>query len=93
MIQKRLFLTLLFVYFLASFIGATHIHHDNEGYHDDCQVCILAQTLHCSDTPPKVFHLETLYLPTQVPLLVAFYHDSRPHIYHKGQAPPYIFPI
>jgi hypothetical protein len=92
MIKKHLFTLLLFIYFLAAYLGAVHIHHDSEeGYHDDCQVCILSSNLHSGDIPSleSIFsQLDVLFL---APYFTTAHYTFNPILSYQAQAPPYFF--
>jgi len=56
---KRLFVRcLLFFYFSASYLSATHIHSDALKSHDNCKICIVVKNLNGGDgTTPEVDNL------------------------------------
>jgi hypothetical protein len=51
MSRQFLLKTLLFFYLTFSFIGATHIHSDNEEHPLDCQICVIIKAFSNSDLP------------------------------------------
>lgn len=80
---------LIVVYFIASFMGAIHIHKDGQ-IHSECKVCIVHKNLHANTPPTSIdyvgflecFYQAILFKPTpfQDVLDKGFNANAPPHI-------------
>ena len=92
MIKKQLYALLLFIYFSASYIGATHIHHDSEeDYPDDCQVCVINSNLHSGDIPLDNTSTSTVEVLFEAPYFKTLSYVFSLILPYQAQAPPHIF--
>lgn len=86
--KKRIIHALLFFYLFSSYLGASHIHHDQHLSHDDCKVCIVVKNLHSGDMPlPVVLPGIEKYRYQEI-LNHHSLHASQPHIGFDAHAPP-----
>jgi hypothetical protein len=92
MIKKQFFALLLFIYIFASYLGATHIHHDSEqNYHDDCQVCLLNNNLHSGVIPLQESDISLLSTHFSEPLFRHLSYTFTATLSYQAQAPPSFF--
>ena len=79
------------IYFVATFLTASHIHHEQKAQHLDCKICTISHNLSVADTPNILSSLITLS-PLAPPKQYNFQYISieTPKGYNSN-APPQIF--
>lgn len=86
--NNRLRHLLIVIYFVASFLSATHIHKSTQ-VHDDCKVCIVHKNLNSADAPnTSTFNLVCDYCYEAILLKATLFQDALDKGFNAN-APPY----